>query len=179
MLNILIETVWLMLPAYTPNSFAVVFGGGKPIDLGKRFVDGRRILGDGKTFRGFFFGVFGGVLTGCVQYWIEKVLNFRIYSKFPFLEAAGFFLLFSLGSLTGDVFGSFVKRRMGIERGGKAPILDQIDFLIFAFLFAYFHPIFLELFDIRIVVIAFIITPILHRLTNLIAYLLKLKDVPW
>ncbi len=179
MFNLLIKTIWLMLPAYTPNNFAVLFGGGKPIDLGKKFIDGERILGDGKTFRGFFAGVLGGVATGIIQYLIEKAFSINIYAKYPFSVAITFFILFSTGSLIGDMFGSFVKRRFGIKRGEKAPILDQIDFLIFAFLLAYFHPIFSELFDIRIIVIAFIITPILHRITNLIAYLLKLKDVPW
>lgn len=176
---ILIKTIWLMLPAYTPNNFAVVFGGGTPIDFGKKFFDGRRILGDGKTFRGLFFGTLGGVLTGIVQYRVENLLGFHFYSKFPLEEALTFFLLFSFGSLVGDIFGSFIKRRIGIERGGKAPILDQIDFLIFSFLFAYPHRVFKELFGIEIIVLAFLITPILHRLTNLIAYLLKLKDVPW
>ncbi len=42
-----VKTIWLLLPAYTPNNFAVLFGGGTPIDLGKKFIDGKRILGDG------------------------------------------------------------------------------------------------------------------------------------
>ncbi len=179
MLNLLIKTIWLMLPAYTPNNFAVLFGGGKPIDFGKNFIDGKRIFGDGKTFRGFFAGIFGGIIVGITQYYIECLFNFKLYSKFPLFTAISFFLMFSIGSLTGDIIGSFIKRRLNIKRGEKAPILDQLDFLIFAFIFAYFHPIFSELFDVKIVVIAFIITPILHKLTNLIAYLLKLKDVPW
>ena len=179
MLNILIETIWLMLPAYTPNNFAVIFGGGTPIDLGKKFIDGRRILGDGKTFRGLLSGIFGGVLTGFVQYNVEKLVGINLYSKFPLEDVLTFFFLFSFGSLMGDIFGSFIKRRIGIERGGKAPILDQVDFLIFSFLFAYLHEVFKELFRIEIIILAFLITPILHRLTNFIAYLLKLKDVPW
>jgi len=38
------QAIWLMLPAYTANPMAVVFGGGTPIDLGKKWIDGKRIL---------------------------------------------------------------------------------------------------------------------------------------
>ena len=40
-----------------------VFKGGPPIDCGYRFIDGERILGANKTFKGFAFGLFGGVLA--------------------------------------------------------------------------------------------------------------------
>ena len=41
--------LWVMLPAYLPNSFAAVFGGGRPIDGGKTMKDGRRILEIGRA----------------------------------------------------------------------------------------------------------------------------------
>ena len=44
MIDIVLTAMWLMLPAYIPNSTAAVFAGGKPID-------GGRNLGDGKTTR--------------------------------------------------------------------------------------------------------------------------------
>ena len=53
--------LWAMLPAYVPNNAAVVFGGGPPVDAG-RTLDGRRLLGDGKTWRGTAAGVAVGVL---------------------------------------------------------------------------------------------------------------------
>ncbi len=179
MLWTLIKTIWLFLPAYTPNNFAVIFGGGKPVDLGKNFVDGRRILGDGKTFRGFLGGFFGGVLTGILQYSIEPVLGLRYFTSIPFTSALTLFALLSLGSLTGDMLGSFIKRRLGIERGGKAPLLDQLDFLIMAVVFASMHSSFASLYTTGTIILALIITPLLHRIVNFIAYLLRLKDVPW
>jgi len=51
MLELILKTIWLLLPAYTPNNFAVIFGGGTPLDFGKKFIDGRRILGGGKTVK--------------------------------------------------------------------------------------------------------------------------------
>ncbi|AKG92476.1 CDP-diglyceride synthetase [Geoglobus ahangari] len=179
MLWTLIKTIWLFLPAYTPNNFAVIFGGGKPIDLGKNFVDGKRILGDGKTFRGFFGGLFGGLITGLAQYKIEQIAGLEFFTTMPLSSALTLFLLLSLGSLTGDLLGSFIKRRLGIERGGKAPLLDQLDFLVVAIVFASFHEYFSSLYTAEVIVIALILTPLLHKLINVIAYLLRLKDVPW
>ncbi|MFA7152528.1 MAG: CDP-archaeol synthase, partial [Methanoregulaceae archaeon] len=43
----LVSALWIMLPAYVPNSVAAATGGGTPIDLGRNFSDGRRIFGDG------------------------------------------------------------------------------------------------------------------------------------
>ena len=45
-----------MLPAYLPNPVAALFGGGTPVDRGMNFSDGRRIFGDGKTYRGLVCG---------------------------------------------------------------------------------------------------------------------------
>ncbi len=179
MFTLIFKAIWLFMPSYTPNNFAVITGGGKPVDFGKKFVDGRRILGDGKTFRGFAGGFLGGIFTGLVQYKIEEILNFQIFSSLGFYEAISLFILLSLGSLLGDMAGSFIKRRLGFERGKKVPILDQLDFLVFSIVLASFHESFYTLYTAEIILIALIITPILHRLTNLIAYLLKLKDVPW
>lgn len=179
MFTLIFKAIWLFMPSYTPNNFAVITGGGKPVDFGKKFVDGRRILGDGKTFRGFAGGFFGGIFTGLVQYKVEEILNFQIFSSLTFYEAISLFILLSLGSLLGDMAGSFVKRRLGFERGKKVPILDQLDFLVFSIVLASFHESFYTLYTAEIILIAIVITPILHRLTNLIAYLLKLKDVPW
>jgi len=178
-LKTVFTTVWLLLPAYTPNNFAVVFGGGKPIDFGRNFIDGKRILGNGKTIRGFIAGVLGGIFVGHLQLLIENIFNFGIYS---FIEYSSFLTLVSalaFGAMTGDIIGSFIKRRAGFERGQSFPLLDQLGFLVVAFLFASFFTGFKILFRIQIIIAAFIITPVLHLLTNYIAYRLGLKDVPW
>ena len=179
MFTLIFKAIWLFMPSYTPNNFAVIAGGGKPIDFGKKFFDGRRILGDGKTFRGFVGGFFGGVITGILQYKLEELLNFQVFSSLGFDEAIYLFTLLSAGSLFGDMAGSFVKRRLGFERGKKVPVLDQLDFLVFSIILASFHPSFFVMYSPDIILVVLIITPILHRLTNFIAYLLRLKDVPW
>jgi CDP-2,3-bis-(O-geranylgeranyl)-sn-glycerol synthase len=176
-LTALLAGFWIMLPAYIPNPAAVVGGGGIPIDLGRRFSDGRRILGDGKTYRGFIVGTVAGVATGVVQIAIQQ--------GFPSLPVPThtFFSIFLLavGALTGDAVKSFFKRRAGKEQGTKWPIADQYDLVAGALLFlAVFDlPWFLaEITPLRIVIIL-ILTPILHRLVNIVGYAAHLKDVPW
>ena len=66
-LGLVLVTVWLMLPAYLGNTIASIVGGGSPIDNGRNWNDGRRILGDGKTWRGLIGGVLGGMLVGHLQ----------------------------------------------------------------------------------------------------------------
>ncbi|MEM2726930.1 MAG: CDP-2,3-bis-(O-geranylgeranyl)-sn-glycerol synthase [Archaeoglobaceae archaeon] len=179
MFEVLIKVIWLLLPAYTPNNFAVLLGGVKPMDFGKNFVDGRRILGDGKTFSGFFGGILGGILIANVQRVIEVPLGVKIFSSIPYNEFLYLVLAFTFGSMLGDSVGSFVKRRLGFERGRSFPIVDQLTFLIFAMAFASLTKAFWELFGTLEIAIAIIITPVLHLLVNFLAYKMKLKEVPW
>jgi CDP-2,3-bis-(O-geranylgeranyl)-sn-glycerol synthase len=84
-------------------------------------------------------------------------------------------LLVALGALLGDILGTFIKRRIGISRGRPAPVLDQLAFLSVAILFGTIvNPMPLVLIGFLLIV-----TPAIHLLANAIAYLLRLKDVPW
>ncbi len=176
---IILTTIWLLLPSYVPNNFAVVFGGGKPVDLGRNFIDGARLLGDGKTIRGFVAGGLGGLVVAHIQLLIENLLNFGIYTSVVYTSFLGIAVGLAFGALIGDMAGSFIKRRFKVERGGILPLLDQLDFLVFALLVASLSTDFFALFTIPVIIAAFIITPFLHMLTNFIAYKLGLKEVPW
>ena len=174
--QLLFNSLIYILPAYVANAAACVFGGGTPVDLGKYFLDGRRVLGNGVTYRGFFFGVF----LGCITALFEGILlnldilgTFQFYSNLIEWVCLGFLL--SSGALFGDMVGSFIKRRLGIEQGKPAPLLDQLDFVIFAILFAYpFAPITLDM-----VITILIITPVIHLSGNVVAYLLGIKSIWW
>lgn len=179
MLDVIGKIIWLLLPAYTPNNFAVLLGGLKPMDFGKKFLDGRRIFGDGKTFSGFFGGIFGGILIANIQRVIEKFANISLFSSLTYSDFFSLTFAFAVGSMCGDTFGSFIKRRLNFERGKKFPVVDQLTFLCFAFVFASFFPSFWKLFTISEILFAFVITPFLHLGVNIIAYRLGLKDVPW
>ncbi len=153
------------LPAYVANGAPVVFKGKTPIDGGRYFLDGRRILGDGKTWEGLAAGILAGSATAVV---LALVLGE------PYLAILG--LVASVLALLGDIAGSFVKRRLGIERGKPAPVLDQLDFYAAATLGLYLAGA--DLSSEAVLGLAFI-TLALHKTTNHLAYKLGLKDVPW
>lgn len=179
MLDVVARTIWLLLPAYVPNNFAVVLGGLKPMDFGKNFLDGKRVFGDGKTFSGFFGGILGGIFVANLQKILERVLGVSIFSS---LRYEDFFLLtfaLAFGAMLGDLLGSFIKRRFGFERGESFPLLDQLAFLAVAIAVASLTTAFWNLFSVTEIVLAFLITPALHFAVNFIAFKLKLKDVPW
>ena len=143
------------------------------MDFGKNFIDGKRVFGNNKTFRGFFFGwgigIFGGIVEG-------MVFGFQNY---PILFA----ILIPLGALLGDLTGAFIKRRLDIAPGGLLPIVDQIDFVIGAVVFSI--PLALSGLQVgliplwQVAVVTLIITPPIHLFTNFCAYKLKLKKNPW
>jgi len=181
LLHEILITLWIMLPPYVANGSAVVVGGGMPIDFRKNFIDGRRILGDGKTWRGFLGAslIAGAVLT--VQSLIESCL--KVHGPYSISPYIAFFLGVSFGvfALLGDLSESFIKRRLNIERGRSVPVADQLDFVLSFILLTY---IFYREWAItwltpERVLIAYLITPPLHIITNFLAYILGKKEVPW
>ncbi len=184
-IEIILMGIWLTIPAYVANPSAVLFGGGRPMDLGKKMKDGTRILGDGKTWRGFFGGAFSGILIGIILVVISSVFEEEHFGFGRFPEWLVIIALLSFGALVGDVIGSFIKRRMGIKRGQKALGLDQYDFLIGAWLlvFIFKSQWFLEHFiygsHTVALITVIILTPLLHKGVNILGYKMGKKDVPW
>jgi len=159
---LVVESLKLIFPAYCANAAPVLAGGGLPLDFGKNFVDGRRVFGKNKTFRGFFFGLMIGVLVGLTESYLFG---------YPLL----FSVLSPLGALLGDLAGAFLKRRLAIAPGGLLPVVDQVDFVVGAILFS----LPLSIITLELAVAMLIITPPIHLLTNFLAYKLKLKSTPW
>jgi CDP-2,3-bis-(O-geranylgeranyl)-sn-glycerol synthase len=164
--TVIIEALKFIFPAYCANAVPVIAGGGRPMDFGKNFFDGKPVLGKNKTFRGFFFGLAIGTFVGVVE---------SLVFSYPFPLNVLFSVLSSLGALCGDLAGAFLKRRLGIAPGGLFPIVDQVDFVIGALLFSL--PLAMIYWELAVAVI--IITPPIHLLTNFLAYKLKLKKNPW
>ncbi|MBC7115005.1 MAG: CDP-2,3-bis-(O-geranylgeranyl)-sn-glycerol synthase [Archaeoglobi archaeon] len=179
MIEILLKSVWLMLPAYVPNPSAVLAGGGTPIDFGKRFSDGRRILGDGKTFRGLFFGTLSGMVAGVLENFLAPILGMPSFGDFPEFIIVIFSL--SFGAMLGDIIKSFFKRRLGFERGAMFPIADQLDFVAGSLLLCYLlaPSWFSSSFTKEVIITVLLITPLLHLSVNFIGYKIGKKDVPW
>ena len=126
--------MWFIFPAYCANAAPVIFGGGKPMDFGKNFFDGKPFLGSHKTWRGFLAGLIVGTLVGLAQTLIYEQVLFE-YPQFKYSLLLGFVM--SLGALIGDLIESCIKRRTSRSPGTSLPIADQIDFILGAFLFSF------------------------------------------
>ncbi|MHA1229045.1 MAG: CDP-2,3-bis-(O-geranylgeranyl)-sn-glycerol synthase [Candidatus Helarchaeota archaeon] len=203
---LVISLLWTV-PALTTNATMVIFGkNGKPIDGGRLFK-GKRILGEGKTWQGMIGGVLFGLNIGMIIWVLNYFVindamvllglnNFQInpvngdvitiykneaeiasFFKIPPLTAFLTSFCTAFGAFFGDMVGSAIKRRLNYKRGAPLPLIDQLDFISFAMLFAYLcHPIQ----NVWLyVVFMLIFTPLVHLLANVIAYMLHLKKEPW
>ncbi len=191
LIDIIAASVWLMLPAYVANPMAAVFGGGMPIDLGKNFKDGRRILGDGKTIRGLVAGTMCGLVIGLIQIGLApRLAASGVLTGFPIFQStlAAYSIstilvvgLMALGALLGDSAESFVKRRLNLKRGAMFPVADQLDFVLGAWVltFIFASVWFKTYFNFWIIVTVLLITPLLHLMANVFGYLIKVKKEPW
>ena len=85
-----------------------------PLDAGTTFIDGRALLGSSKTIRGILVSV---VSTSVCA----PVLGFAWTTGF----------IIGIAAMTGDLFSSFIKRRMGYPPSSRALGLDQIPESLF------------------------------------------------
>ncbi len=158
----IISALILIAPAYCANAAPVIFGGGRALDSGRKFIDGKPIFGSNKTVRGTVSGLICGILAAAA-------LNVTVSYNFQLGVAL------SIGAVIGDLGGSFLKRRLGFKPGASLPLLDQLSFVLVALLFAYA----VTTVEFIQVLIILLLTPIVHLLTNLLAYLFGFKKVPW
>lgn len=80
-----------------------------PVDGGRRWGDGRPVLGPSKTWRGILAAV---LATAAVGQWL--------------LGDALLGALAASLAMAGDLGSSFVKRRLSLRSGANAPGLDQV-----------------------------------------------------
>ncbi len=174
-----------MLPVYTANNCATLFGGGSPIDGGRLLGDGKRILGDNKTYRGFILGTACGIATGLVQ---AIAAPYLLPSLSGLLSADAFIILppamaiaMPLGALTGDAVKSFFKRRLGFKEGSMLPVADQLDFIVGSLTFGFIASPswFLSHFTLPIIAIIILMTFPLQLFHNAVAVMLGKKKVLW
>ncbi|MBE9564552.1 MAG: CDP-archaeol synthase [Proteobacteria bacterium] len=84
------------------------------VDFGQTLPDKKRLFGSSKTWR----GIFTALLTTSAAAW------FLGYS----LETG---LLIAVYAISGDLFSSFIKRRMSMPPSNMAPLLDQVPESLF------------------------------------------------
>ena len=173
----LLALLILVFPAYIANSSPVLLGGGPPIDFRRKLRDGRRIFGDGKTWRGLVGGIAAGTVAGVFIGMLTIGTPYALYgSHMGAYVNAGF--IASCGAMLGDLAGSFTKRRTGMKPGKPYLLLDQLPFIIFALLFLAAFGL-LPALTILNWALILAMTLVLHSLMNWIANRLGWKKVPW
>lgn len=134
MLEVLLKTAYLLVPAYFANMAPVLVKPifpflDSPLDGGAKYK-GKQVLGNNKTWRGLIAAIFTGILCTYLQYYygpLEWLLfDYTNYSQIGF--ALGF------GAIAGDAVKSFFKRRRNIKPGHDWFPFDQIDFTVGAFI---------------------------------------------
>ncbi|UCG01662.1 MAG: CDP-archaeol synthase [Candidatus Heimdallarchaeota archaeon] len=210
LIQVILDSTIFVLPLWFGNAAPTILGGGAPIDGGRYWRDGKRVLGDGKTIRGFWAGtlvggIIGGFIAGLIA-WLSSFLPTPIFLNdnlilrlvyqdlletgilYNFLSAfnlrglfsntvfLGFFTggLMAFGGLIGDLIGSFIKRRSGIERGHPFIFLDQLGFLVLGMLLVY--P--LIPWSIEYLIVQVPITFIVHIAANLFGYFTGIQEDP-
>ena len=181
------QVLWVLTSTYIANATATLpRGRGPPMDFGRNWRDGRRILGPSKTWSGFWFGTFFALPFALLQAWLYLIAppELRVVPGFgPTLVAAlPVAFLLTAGAMTGDALGSFVKRRLGRPSGARTLLLDQMPFVLVPVLLglvlfpATFVPAFLSPEGILWLVL---FTLGFHAAFNWIGYLIGTKKVPW
>jgi len=171
-----VKALFILFPAYAANGFPPLARGNLPIDFKKKWL-GNRILGDGKTIEGFSLGLIAGTFVGSIEASVLPILNSYANVWNVQLPTINFLVgfLISLGALCGDLCGSFIKRRLGLDRGKEVLFLDQCNFIIGAIIFSF---AFTEI-TIWMILIMLLITFVVHRIANIVAHRIKVKKVPW
>jgi CDP-2,3-bis-(O-geranylgeranyl)-sn-glycerol synthase len=147
-----------------------------PMDFGRSW-QGKRLLGNHKTWRGLTTGVAAGTFWFWVQILMYKHSSY-IRSFCPLDFAASWALwigfLLSLGAILGDALGSFFKRRVGINSGHTWFPVDQIDHIV--------GGLALSTIAVRLSIgqylLILLIWFLIHLIVGAIGYKLKLKGAP-
>jgi CDP-diglyceride synthetase len=129
-----------------------------PLDGGKKFIDGRPLFGDSKTIRGFI----SSILVTSVG---ASLIGYSMQTG----------ALFAAVSLSGDLASSFIKRRMGLPPGSRAPGLDQLPESIFPLLL-FWQTLGLDMPTAVTIVIIFLLA---ESILSRILFRLNIRDHPY
>ena len=165
--TVLLNGLIFILPAYFANTVPVYINGIGRLDGGLNFFDGKPLLGANKSIGGLISATLAGGLLGISSFYFFH----QIMGDYPIW--IGFVQGF--GAMVGDAVGSFIKRRFTFKPGQAFPVMDQIGFVIFAYMLVYiFHSI-----PIEWPLLILPATMILHLFANSVAYKMGWKDVWW
>jgi len=150
----------LLLANGTPVIAKKMLGPGLAyaLDGGKNFIDGRPLFGASKTIR----GIISSILVTSVG---ASLLGYSMQTGASFAAA----------SLSGDLASSFIKRRLGLPPGSRAPGLDQLPESIFPLLFCW-QTLGLDMPTAVTIVVFFLVAEII---LSRILFRLNIRDHPY
>jgi CDP-2,3-bis-(O-geranylgeranyl)-sn-glycerol synthase len=170
-IDLIIDTIWLFLPAGIANMSPVIFKWlpifNYPVDCNKTF-NNKRIFGDHKTYRGLFVGVLMAILTVYIE---KQFINNNSLIDYNEINVAFLGFLLGFGALGGDLLKSFFKRQFNVQPGVSWMPFDQIDWILGALLAISLY----QCVNWRVWVISLSLGLILHILINIIGYYLGIK----
>jgi CDP-archaeol synthase len=129
-----------------------------PLDLNRKFVDGKPLFGASKTIRGVLIAI---VVTAA----FAPLLGLRFEIG----------LLAGATAMAGDLFSSFVKRRLSLPSSSRATGLDQIPESLFPLL-ACRAALDLSALDILLACAIFFVG---ERLLSRLLFMIHLRDEPY
>ena len=130
----------------------------RPLDCGVRSVDGQPWFGASKTIRGVFLSVLATAVGACLV-----GLRCKIGA------------LIGSAAMSGDLFSSFLKRRMRLPVSSRAVGLDQVPESLFPLL-ACRSALSLTVWEIAVTVLAFFFGEIL---ISKLLYKFRVRDRPY
>jgi CDP-2,3-bis-(O-geranylgeranyl)-sn-glycerol synthase len=125
MIRTFIEILALLVAVNGAPVLATYFLGARasrPVDGGWQLADGRPLLGNSKTWRGF-------IIALCVSCVLVLLLGYGLQ----------FGLIFGALVMAGDLASSFIKRRRGLVSSDPSRGLDQLPESFLPSLYATFH----------------------------------------
>lgn len=152
--------VLLALANGSPIIATRIFGRtfSRPLDGNAKFVDGRPLLGASKTVRGIIVSLLVTALAA-------PLLGLEIHVG----------LLIGATAMAGDLFSSFLKRRLGLPPSSQAIGLDQIPESLFPLLACY-SALSLSVIDIAAGCAIFFVCELLF---SRLFFRLRLRDRPY
>lgn len=183
MFLIILQSLFFFLPAYISNAIPIILEKFQlftflktPIDFGYK-LKGNFIFGSTKTFRGIIGGTIGGVLCCYLQHLIFvnfDSLRFLFLFSYQDIHILILGFLLGIGEGLGDLFKSFIKRRLGFASSAMCFPLDQMSFLGAVFLSCFYYKM-----NFSNLIVILIISPLIPLVANLLAYKIGLKKVWW
>jgi len=168
----------LFFPTFIANWVPVII---KNIPFLKDFNKAicEKCLWKNKTYRWFISWIFFWIISSVLLYYFLKWFEFEIIKKYyevvSSIELAiitGFLQWF--WALFWDSFKSYIKRKLWKTPWTAWPFWDGIDYIIWSLIF--FSIVYMPK-DIIVIFLLIIFAPIISMISNIISYILWLKDV--